>query len=456
MAAAAYLGLIFFIAFTEIMRKKKHKFDFLLYFNIMFCLMYPFPAFLLGANLGGKVSEHELGVKLNVNDVQMLMAIFLGYLFIIIGFRFQSNQKREKVLKIEWHDDKIIKRIALFLVFFSGIAIHIYTLPFGGAINAMSQATYIRENVAEEVGAFAFFQHFMFLSYLGSYLLASFIFFKHPKKNNLFLQTAFVVSLINSIIAATVTGGRAHLIFYGLMFYLNYILINKKIPWTFTIALLIPSGLFVLYGKAFFFSLSAMKDGLGAVGQVFLEGVETKSQNGSMFDELISNFSYTLYSLKAALYTEYPLRLFADWIYAVISFLPERLLNIDGLPDTISPLNTEYILGTSNNSFGIPPALLAFGIYNLSWCGLIIVCFSYGWIGSYLEMIINRHIYDKPWMPFVYAIASQMWIDYYTSGDPQIFFFADFWSLAGMLILFGFGSKISLVKYHNRSSKFTY
>lgn len=447
MSSLAYLGIIVFIFFTEIVRQKKTIFDFLSFFNILFCLMLPLPAFLLATNLVKKTSE--LSFNLNVNDVQILLAIFLGYLTIFVGFYSQGAIKYGKALKIEWRDRQVILTIAIFLLLLSTVAIHIYAAQFGGVVNAMSQATSIRTNTAEGAGPLSFFKHFMFLSYLASYLLASLILLKPRKKYRFFFYSAFVLSAINSIIAATTTGGRGHLIFYFLIFYLRRVIVSKKIPWLFTIILFMTGGLLILYGKTFFFSLSAIKDGFGAVQEVFLEGLDSQEPDkGSFLDDLVSNFSYPLYSLQAAFHTEYPQRLFVDWIYGIVAFLPERLLNVD-VPDTISTLNTIYIVG--NDEFEIPTGMFAFGIYSLSWLGLIIVCFSYGWIGRYLQTLLYQHIWDTSWMPFVYVMTAQMWIDYFTAGDPRIFLFADFWALFGLFILFTIGSKISLVRYSHHS-----
>ncbi|NJL11335.1 MAG: hypothetical protein HC908_17505 [Calothrix sp. SM1_7_51] len=189
-----------------------------------------------------------------------------------------------------------------------------------------------------------------------------------------------------------------------------------------------------MYGKLFFFSLSGFQEnGFEGFIKLLVEGVNSQQGEveGSGLDRFVSNFSYPFYSLGTALNAEYPLRLFIDWIIAIITFLPERLLNIQGLPESITPLNTGYILRVDEVTFGIPPGLLAFAVYSLSWTGLVFVCFTYGWIGRYFETVLLRHVDDAPWVSFLYAVTAQIWIDYYTAGDPLIFLFADFWALAG-------------------------
>lgn len=445
MLAVAYLGLTLFIILIEIFRKKKVVFDFWSFFNFIFCLMYSIPAFLMSANLGVKGVTNTGGFKFNINDAQVLLAIFLGYFTILIGFRSASAQNNARKIILSWRSEKMILKVAIFLLLFSCVSVQIYASQFGGVITAISKATFIRTAVAEG-GILVFFKHFMFLSFCASYLLAALIFYQKRRKHKLFLYTAFVISVICTVIGVTITGGRAHLIIYFLTFYLVKVIVNNKVPWLLTISLLLPSILFVLYGKAFFFSLSGIKDGFDAVRELFVAGIESQSEQSEGFSNLVGNFSYQIYSLKAALSTDYPQRLFIDWYYGIVSFLPERLLNIQ-LPETISTLNTTYITGT--NEFKIPTGMFAFGIYSFSWPGLIVVCFAYGWIGSFLETICYNHLFKAYWMPFIYVMSAQIWIDFFTSGDPGIFLFAYFGYLLSIFILFIMGSKISIGKEKN-------
>lgn len=451
MLAAAYLGLTLFILFLEFLRKKKVVFDFWSFFNLVFCLMYSLPAFLMSANLGVDGVEYSGGFKFNINDASVLIAIFVGYFSVLLGFRSASSPKIARKITISWRSEQSILIVAIFLLLFSCISVQIYAAQFGGVMAAISKATFIRTAVAEG-GTLVFFKHFMFLSFCASYLLAALIFYKNKKriKYKLLLYTAFVTSALCTVIGVTITGGRAHLIIYFLTFYLVQTILNKKIPWFLTISLLLPSILFVLYGKAFFFSLSGIKDGFDTVRELFIAGMESQSENSEGFGDLVSNFSYQIYSLKAALDADYALRLFTDWYYAIVSFLPERLFEIE-LPETLSTLNTRYIVGSID--FMIPTGMFAFGIYSLSWPGLIIVCFTYGWIGCFLETIFYNHLNQAAWMPFMYVMVAQIWIDFFTAGDPEVFLFADFGFLASLFILFAGCSRISIYKFSSSKKK---
>jgi hypothetical protein len=55
-------------------------------------------------------------------------------------------------------------------------------------------------------------------------------------------------------------------------------------------------------------------------------------------------------------------------------------------------------------------------------------------------------------MPFIYVMLAQIWIDFFTSGDPGIFLFADFGFLVAIFILLVIGSKITITKSSKKSS----
>lgn len=466
MTALAYLGLILFIVIMEALRKKQSIFDFLLFFNIMFCLMYAFPGFYLAAHLGGENLENNWFFEIDVYNIHVLAAIYLGYFSILLGFHSRSAEKHGKSLRIQWKDDKTILRIAISFLLLSTLTIQIYSMPFGGVISAISRATHIRIGAAEEEGPLGFFKLFNFLSYISTYLFASFIFFKgknYTLLHGILLYVAFLASLLNSVIAVTITGGRAYLIYIFLFFYLTYIIRVKKIPWLLTLVLLGIAIPFVLNGKVIFYSLSALGDGFNAVLERFQENsIENASSGLFGLDALVSNFIFPLYSLHAAFNEvfkpDYTPRLLIDWLYAILTFLPERLLNITDLPETIGVFNTKYILGSLyDGSYGIPPGILAYGIYVYYWPGLMLVCFIYGWIGRYLETFFYNNISNTPWLTFFYVISAQVWIDYFAAGDPRVFLFADFWAFIGFSILLIFGSKLQVNNLAplNRSSQYT-
>lgn len=453
MLALSYLGLILFILWIEFARRKKTKFDFLTFFNFIFILMLPLPALILSIGLERPDLHIHTVFQLNINDSKILLSIVIGYFVILAGYYSNSTNIYSKKIEIKWLSEKKIFTIAIIFFFVSFISIQLYCLQFGGVIIALSQSTWIRMDLAEGAGPLSFLQHFMFLSYFCSYLFFSLISYKSMSKYRPLLALLFLISATNSIITTFVTGGRANLIYYFLIFYLANLIRKNRIPWLITLFLLCFAMLFTLYGKTFFFSLSFITDGFFAFQEALSENINNQPSEGSAFEEILNNFSFPLYSLNTALNTEYSLRLFVDWIYGIITFIPERILNIE-VPETISTINTKFIIGS--NEFEIPTGMFAFAIYSLSWPGLIIVCYLYGWLGKYFQNIMYEHLKTSNWMPFIYVIFSKIWIDFFTAGDPRVFLFTDFWALLGNGVLFLFASNITVAKSNNLKPRRVY
>ncbi|MBA3920872.1 MAG: hypothetical protein H0X31_03810, partial [Nostocaceae cyanobacterium] len=141
---------------------------------------------------------------------------------------------------------------------------------------------------------------------------------------------------------------------------------------------------------------------------------------------------------------------FIDWYYGFLSFLPEKLVGI-AHPNSVTFYNTQYIAG--DVSYSIPPGMLASGVYSMSWPGLFIACFTYGWIGRYLQTILDNHIHNILWMPYIYVATSQVWADFQVSGDPAIYLTINFWFLIPFCLLIFPLSKISFDRNHHKISR---
>ena len=443
----AFLALILFIAIYEFFRSKQGKFDFLSLFNLVFILLYPLPAFVLAANLENARIKLGWSNRFYVDNWQTALAIFVGYFLVVIGFYSKSAINLGRNIRLLSRSDDRVLGCAVFLLLFSCFSIYMYGLQYGGVLIALEKAYLIRAGAVAESGSLVFFQNFMFFSFLGSYLLGAFLFIKRRKKRKLILATGFILSVILSWLAVALTAGRINFVKYLVGFYLVYVTKKEKFSWGFTIPFVYVTALFILYGKTLFFSLTALPDGFAAVADRFVK-YSLKNNSGEVFSfiELIGNFAYPVFSLDTAFDTHYSMRLFLDWYYGLVTLIvPERLINIE-IPNPVSYDNTIYTAQT--DTFSIPPGFLAFGIYSLSWPGLVIVCFVYGWIGRYLQTILYKHIHDIFWMPFFYVLTAITWLDFQAAGDPALFLTANFWFLASSLLLLGMAVKFSLVRQH--------
>lgn len=440
MLANAYLGLIIFILFLEFQRKKILKPDFLTLFHIVFVLLYPLPAFFLEANIQHSTDELSMPGREYVSSIQTVIAIYLGYFSVLFGFFSRSAEKFGIKVNIESTNEKIVNYYAFVLLIISIISIHIYGMQFGGVINALTNATLIRSNLLDS-GPLVLFKHFMPLCFMSSYLFSYPLMLGSKDCKKIYSFIGLSLSFAASFVSTSMTAGRAQFIYYLLVFCFVHTLKTKKLL---SFPLLLISGfslIFILFGKQLFWSLSGLTDGLEGVLITFSESTYNDPSTNSNFYKILANFAYPVHSLNAAFSSNYDVRLFADWLYGIISFLPERIINVE-VPNTVSYYNTEFIAGT--NDFEIPVAFLAFGIYSMSWPGLIIVGCLYGWIGRYLEIIIVKHLFKINWMAFLYPLIAIIWIDFQPSGDPRVFLTSNFSLLLSICILLFVINKTSI------------
>ncbi len=446
MLETIYLCLLVLILFIEFKRKKNTPIDFLTLFNIGYILWYPFSAFLTALNREYLSGHWIINLNYYTNNVQTALAIFLGYFLVVAGFYSSSAQKLGKKIIIKSRSDTSIFIYALSLLLFVYISILIFSAPLGGVSNAISKGLEVRSGTVN-TGSFGFFQRFFSGASLASYLLAAFVFTKKDRKGKIPKIVVFFTSVIVAVLSFMLRAGRTNVIFYALGFYQIYTIKNKKIP-IFTSSLcLILAGLFLFFGKNVFFSLSALPQGIDAVVATYHRSVEGGSASeGLNLFSLMDSFNYTVFSLDMALHQVYELRLFSDLYYGFISIFPNRLLGTEEV-NTVLHYNSVFLTGGSE--VNIPTGFLAFGIYSMSWPGLIIVCLVYGWVGGYLQSLLEKHLNDVFWMPFFYPLVAQTWV-IAQSADPETFFQSNFILLISSWILLSLGAKIYFL---NRSLK---
>lgn len=442
MLDAAYLVLLFIIPLIEIFRTKENKIDFLTLFNITFILWYVFPAFLIAFDPQNAVIDVWLNIINYTNKIQTAVAIFVGYLFVIIGFYSRSAKKFGQRIVVRFCNNLRILGYAIFLLLFSAMSVYIYSSAFGGVVNAITQALAARSGAAE-TGSLGFFVRFLAVASFSSYLLCGFVFTKDIKKGKLLIIILFACSIVVALVSFLVRAGRFNVLYYLLGFYQIYILKTRKIPWVFSVVLVVFMVLFLFYGKNFFSSLAAIPDGIDAVVDKFNKSAEGSTDGeGFSFYRFMDNFFYAVFSLDTAFGADYEIRWFVDLIYGFISLVPDRLLGTES-PDTILAYNTIYITGAFD--YAIPTGFLAFGIYSLWWPGLIIVCLTYGWLGGYLQSVMEKYTKDVFWMPYFYTVVAQLWAIMLTA-DPETFFQSQFILLISSTLLILMGTKISILR----------
>ncbi len=413
MLSVTYLLLLLAIIVIEITRKKANLLDFLTLFNLTFALFYVFPGFQLF-----KIAESSGSYSLTFqSNLQILIAIYLGYFLVLIGFYSQSAIKQAKKIYVKQFSDQKLIKIARFLLIFGGISCIIYSAQYGGLSNAISQSSAIRSGNVES-GSLVLFKNFFDCAEYASYLFASLIFFSPKTKNSAMLYLQFVSSIVLTLLTLLMKSSRSSIIRYLIAFILGYIIYRKKIPWLFISIGVIFSLAVIFYGDPFFSSLSSIPEGYDSFVEDFssrLESQANESTEGSSEASFSEDFAYTLLSLDTSFNNQYQYRWFSDFIFGFTTLVPERLIPIE-TPKSVVYLNT--YLGLGHNEWSLPPGLLALGIYSMSWTGLVTLCFSFGWVGRYLQTILTQDKNNQPWIAFLYVVIMNIWLGLISGGSP--------------------------------------
>ena len=431
MLATTYVATVFFILLLEFTRKKVCKIDFLSFFNIFFVLLYLMPVFMFSSGIiRPELTMRYITYKYDTNS-QILIAILLSYLMVLVGFYSKSATKIAHSVKLKNISDKQVLTIAIFFLLVAVVSVYIFGSQYGGVITALSNANLIR-NGAVERGSLSFFKRFVYFAFTSSYIFASYLFIKKARKDTIQIVLLFLFSLVVAIVASLIVAARSTMIVAFSLFYFVYVIKTRKWHLKFLVPMVVAAVFIILYGKAFFFSLTGLPDGYQGVITKFTETIRDKESSNYTYTDLINTFAYPIYSLYAAFNENYEMRLLSDWIQGFMSFIPEKLLDIKSEP-TMSYFNTQYLV--NSNEYDIPTGYIAACIYSFSWPGLVIFSFTYGWIGRYLQTIMQNYLNEIYWMPFIYIVTAKVWSDFLTYGDPQTFLQSNFCYLIMIAVL---------------------
>jgi hypothetical protein len=415
MLSITYLLLFFTVIFVEIIRKKANLLDFLTFFHLLFILFYVFPGFSLS-----KTAESSSGFVLNFqSNLKILIAVYLGYFLVLVGFYSKSAIKFARKFYIKQFSDKKLIKISDFLLILAIVSILIYSAQYGGLINAISQSSAIRSGRIES-GILVLFKNFFEGAEYASYFLASVVIFSKKTKNNPLLCSKLIFSIILTLVTALMKSSRASIIKYFIGFALVYIVYKNKIPWITLAIFVMISFAVILYGDPLFASLSSIPDGYDSFATEFSQRLEieaNKNTGNSSGHRLAEQFDHPLQSLDTAFNNEYQFRWFSDFIFSFTSLLPSRLIPIE-TPKNLSNLNTFLSLG--HNDWTRPPGLFAVGIYSMSWMGLITVSFCYGWLGRFLQTVLIKAQNNHSWISFLYVTILGIWSEAINNGDPAL------------------------------------
>jgi len=431
----ALMGIfILLIVAFELYRPKVTRVDFLSAYNALFILYYPLIIIFLVTSFDDAIrSNPTIPMQQFLRfDLEVVAAIIIGYCATVIGFysrgAMRLAHKIEIVPRAKVTTDALT---ALAFFFFALLCTIAYTVQYGGPIEALSQASGIRAGYVEP-GAFAFLRKLLPTAQVATLICLAFVVEKRwmddDGPHTQLIRRGMVILLILSFLLVMycllLRSGRGAIIIFFLIIYTSFVVRKKSLmPLT---LLIVGAGasFFLMVGDDLFRSFRALQTGgfedvwiaLTAENEPEIEIAETP-----ILIVYFQQFLHLVPSLSGALKVipaqPDELRWFADWIYGVLSLIPERMIPIE-TPKSVTVYNTYVLLGVREST--IPPGILAFGVYSMWWPGLILYCMAVGWAGRFIQTVLLPRRVHCFWSYVMYAQFVFVWAMGVQDGDPRL------------------------------------
>jgi oligosaccharide repeat unit polymerase len=417
-----------FIILFELKKiRKRGTFDYLSYINIMYFIVFVLAPINLLINK--QSVRHFLQTYDFSTVILSVVIIYFAYLLILIGYRIETKGKERKdVFSIDGFNQDAVNRVLknLCVVFFViGIgSFLLYAKIYGGIIELYEKSDFIRSGYVENNG-FVFLKNFHPYVLLSSWILFSFLLLK--KANKLILWILSILLLIIAMAILFSNAGRLELVYAVLPVFLSPYVIKKRLP---PVSL---SLVFIML-SIFWFVVGDMIFSLISYG-VSIQPLEHKDIS-FYFYSFLSEFTHPYESLIIALSKvpiEMSMRFFGDFLYGLISLIPERLLGIS-VPDTIASYNTYFLEGKFEST--VPPGLLALLFYSFMIPGIMIGSLLFGIFAGKTEKFLAKLEYIHPFFGFIKTAVGITFAFFIMSGEPRVYVQTWFWLFSGLLIIY--------------------
>jgi len=352
--------------------------------------------------------------------VSIFIAIFFLGVKSVKNVQMTQYTLKERIVKILSKEYNILVAIGLFLAFLSLASIFIYASQFGGMQRAIEAADAVRSGHGDE---FWISKKYIFVYRFIPFSILSIIIFFLLKDNRgfwrwLIVWIGFGVALFSRFFLFKSKQAIIELI----LLYLFYISLKNRKSYLFHFSIL-----FIL---AVFF--------IPALESYLDTGKFVISDASNIFQAILNMltfFNFDQTSLEFALNKNY------DFIYfeGVISGLRGKLIPISWLTNmnenTIFT-NTYYFYNLKEAI--VPPGVVAFGFYNLSVAGVIIVAFISGYLVKKIDYFFSNVISYAPKFIILYAFVMTKVFTWVRTGIPKFTFYDTVLIVLSLILLIGY------------------
>ena len=327
---------------------------------------------------------------------------FVGFIGLELGYsRKKLFQLRHREKSVHY-EDNALWCASLLMAVVSFFALLLWTYPFGGPIAMFEYGTLIRSgrDIAGISNTFGFMKQFVPLAQFAS-IISLALYYKNKQIRYL---SNFAFSLVVSLIYLIANDGRAAFLMYIVSLFLLHLELKKKD----NVRKKSEIVSYFVIGIIGFWFISNIYSIIGAfTGNTVLE--EDNDSNG-LFGFLYDEFSWTVRNAQAvrtALSEGYTFKFFNEILSGILAWFPSRF-RPTWFP-RLEKVNTVYWYGSENVYGGKPPDMITAGLYTLSYPGVFILPFLWGYIikhfDNFFEKRGNSVYYDILFVQMVYQFT---------------------------------------------------
>lgn len=429
LAAMAFLDwkvTIFFplaitIIWVELFRKKNKSRDILSLISIAFFVIYCM------APLTLFVAPDKIRHYYETIDTSAVVAcaaiVWLSYVLVVIGYYMGSRKSKATPTQTE----NIVRYVSLpkympFLFMILGVTcFYFYAQIYGGVKQLYVSSGFIRTGMGSENGL-VFLGVLSNLTTISSWMFAS-IFMKTRNVRMLFMT---IISACLALSMIFTTAGRFNLIFILLpLIFAPFAIKQKKMPKLLLGTLITVAMIWIVYGDYIFNYIS------------YGSAIPSESKGiSAYYFTLISEFAHPFSSLLRAYEVmdgQVKFRYFSDFVSALGTILPERLLHLR-VPPSVSIYNTYYLKGTAGGD--IPPGLVGYFYYAFHIGGVVVGSLFFGFIVRLVETFLKRAKEHNEIFAYFNIAVSTSVVYAVLQGDPRVVLGTFWWAYFSLIFVY--------------------
>lgn len=409
------------LAFEVLRRKTLIPFDFISGVGFLFFVCFVVvPIYGIGFGFferaAGGAYFRQFSERQHLYLIASLCAV-LGYIFVVWGF-YQTSHLPHCLSrwKCKGMGDDVKGGITAgsILLCMGGISLLIYVSINGGLQGVLSTNTRLdytghSELVASD-GKWVFTQTLARFVLFSSYCLFGVMIGAFARRRfGLGAVVGFGIACFGSVILLIILGGRLGTFMFFSTLVLGVVFFRQRRSIVAPILLGVGGFVLVFFYRAFVRSFF-MEDALVRSVEV-RRGYDILEWLDSLLIEFAFPYSNVAHSITLA-HGDFGFRYFSDVWIAILQLIPRRLFDVQFIP--LSNYNTHFYGATGT----IPVDLVSFGYFSLGPLGIIIVCFLFGKVGRWTQMIF--YVPGRP----VFSMLVAFWVVYLSFrvmyGDPSL------------------------------------